>query len=58
MAMALKKFDDDRIQEGELYQQKAVDFLKKKQKSISVPSGPSVQIADNNLIADKQDRME
>ena len=58
MAMALKKFDDDRVQEGELYQQKAVNFLIKKQKSVSVPAGPSIQYADNNLIADKQDRME
>jgi hypothetical protein len=58
MALALKKYDDDRVQEGELYQNKAVNFLIKKQKSISVPAGPSIQYADNNLIADKQDRME
>lgn len=57
MAMALRKYDDDRVQEGELYQSKAVNFLIKKQKSVSVPAGPSIQIADNNLIADKNDRM-
>lgn len=57
MAKSLKKLDDDRIQEAEMYQQKAVNFLIKKQKSVSVPSGPSIQIADNNLIADKRDWM-
>ena len=58
MAMSLKKLDQDRVQEAEAYQDKAVKFLIKKQKSVSVPSGPSIQIADNNLIADKQDRMD
>ena len=58
MAMSLKKLSQDRIQEAEAYQQKAVNFLIKKQKSVSVPSGPSVQIADKNLLADKQDRMD
>ena len=58
MAMALKKFDNDRIEEGEAYQQKAVSFLNKKQRSISVPTGPSIQIASNNLIAAKNDWLE
>ena len=58
MALALKKIDQDRIQEAELYQNLAVSFLKKKQLSVSVPAGPSIQVADNNLIADKNDRMD
>ena len=57
MAKALKKFDEDRVAEGEAYQAKAVRFLIKKQLSVSVPSGPTVQVADRNLIADKNDRM-
>lgn len=56
-AKALQKIDEDRIQEAEMYHQKAVNFLIKKQKSVSVPSGPSIQIADNNLIAGRVDRM-
>lgn len=57
MAKALKKMDEDRMQEAEAYQAKAVRFLIKKQKSVSVPAGPSIQIADRNLIANKRDRM-
>lgn len=58
MAKALKKFDDDRVQEGEAYQAKAVSLLIKKQLSVSVPGGPSIQVADRNLIMPKNDRME
>ena len=57
MAKALKKFDEDRVQEGEAYQSKAVKFLIKKQLSVSVPAGPTIQVADRNLIANKRDRM-
>lgn len=57
MAKALKKFDDDRIEEGEQYRQMAIDLLRKKQLSVEVPGGPSIQIADGNLIADRRDRM-
>ncbi len=57
MAMALKKLDQDRVQEAEAYQAKAVRFLIKKQMSVSVPAGPSIQIADRNLIASHHDRM-
>lgn len=56
-ALALRKLDDDRIDDSEKYHNRAVQFLIKKQKSISVPAGPSIQIADSNLIASKTDRM-
>jgi hypothetical protein len=58
MAKALKKLDEDNIQEAELYQTKAVQLLIKKQLSVDVPSGPSIQMADQNLIADKTDRLD
>ncbi len=55
---ALKKWDEDRIEEGEAYMRKAVILLEKKQESGEVPAGPSVQIADGNLIANKGDRLD
>lgn len=58
MAKALKKLDEDRIEEAELYQTKAVQLLIKKQLSVDVPSGPSIQMADQNLLADKGDRID
>jgi len=58
MAKALKKLDEDRIEEAEQYQTKAVQLLIKKQLSMDVPSGPSIQMADQNLLADKSDRID
>ncbi len=58
MCQALKKFNEDRLDEGQKYWQTAVALLIKKQRSISPPTGPSIQMADRNLIADKHDRLE
>lgn len=58
MCQALKKFDEDRLKEGQEYWQTAVALLMKKQRSISPPTGPSIQIADRNLIVNKSDRLE
>lgn len=58
MTQALKKFDEDRLKDGQEYWQTAVTLLLKKQRSVSPPTGPSIQIADRNLIADKNDRLE
>lgn len=58
MAKALKKFDDDKMDDAIAYQEMAVKLLTKKQQSIEVPSGPSIQMADTNLIASKNDRLE
>lgn len=58
MAKALKKYDEDRVEEGVKYQQTAIRFLIKKQESLEVPGGPSVQVAPGALIADRSDRME
>lgn len=58
MCQALRKFDEDRLKEGQEYWQTAVALLLKKQRSISPPTGPTIQIADRNLIADKDDRLE
>lgn len=55
---SLKKFDEDRLEDGELYQQKAVQLLTKKQLSDAPPTAPSFQVADGNLIADKRDRLD
>lgn len=58
MVKALKKFDEDRFDEGYRYKAAAVNFLTKKQESLEVPGGPSVQMATANLIASKRDRMD
>ncbi len=58
MCQALKKFDEDRLEEGQGYWKTAVALLIKKQISVSPPTGPSIQIADRNLIVDKCDRLE
>lgn len=58
MVQALAKFDNDRLEDGQNYWKTAVALLIKKQQSISPPTGPSIQIKDRNLIADKRDRLE
>jgi len=58
MVQALKKFDGDRVEEGEKYWNLAVTLLDKKQRSITPPGGPSIQMMNRNLIADKRDRLE
>lgn len=58
MAKALKKLDEDRFEEFAAYKAAAVDFLKKKQAALEVPSGPTIQVASGNLIADKTDRLD
>lgn len=58
MCKSLKKLDEDRIDEAEAYHQKAVQLLIKKQLSVDVPGGPSVQVADGNLISDKSNRLD
>ena len=58
MCQALKKFDSDLLEEGQKYWSTAVELLRKKQLSVSPPSGPSVQFAARNLIADKTDRLD
>lgn len=58
MVQALKKFDEDRVEEGQKYWAMAVTLLNKKQLSLSPPSGPSIQYADRNLIVDKDDRLD
>lgn len=58
MVKSLRKFDEDRIEDGEKYWNAAVALLTKKQHSVEVPSAPSIQIADGNLIADKSDRID
>ena len=58
MCKALKKLDEDRVEEAEVYQLKAVQLLTKKQLSEAPPTAPSFQVADGNLIADKRDRLD
>lgn len=58
MAKSLKKMDEDLLDEAVKYQQMAVSLLLKKQLSVSVPSGPSIQVAKGNLLADRTDRLE
>jgi len=58
MVKALKKLDEDRPNEYEAYKKIAVNLLTKKQESVEIPGGPSIQVADGNLLADKSDRLE
>jgi hypothetical protein len=58
MTKAFKKFEEDRVEEGAKYQSLAVSYLTKKQLSLEVPSGPSIQVADNNLLAEKNNRID
>lgn len=58
MAKSLKKMDEDRIDDAAAYQKMAIRLLTKKQESVEIPGGPSVQVANGNLLADKGDRME
>lgn len=58
MVKALKKLDEDRIDEAEAYQKKAVQLLTKKQLSLSPPTAPTFQVADGNLLSNKGDRLD
>lgn len=58
MVKSLMKIDSDRLEEAAKYQAMAVAYLNKKQESIDPPGGPSIQMADNNLIVDKADRID
>lgn len=58
MVQALAKFDNDRLEDGQNYWKTGIALLKKKQHSLNPPTGPSIQIADRNLIANKYDRMD
>jgi hypothetical protein len=58
MCQALKKYDDDLVEAGDSYYARAIELMRKKQHSVNPPTGPSIQIADRNLIADKRDRMD
>ncbi len=58
MVKALKKWDEDRLDEGNAYKAQAVKLLETKQHSDEIPGGPSVQMAPGNLLADRRDRME
>lgn len=58
MVKALKKWEEDRLEEGNAYQAKAIKLLETKQHSDSIPGGPSVQMSAGNLLSDRRDRME
>jgi hypothetical protein len=58
MTKALHKLDNDRAEEAAKYQLMAISYLNKKQESMEPPGGPSIQMADGNLIADKHDRID
>lgn len=58
MTKALKKWDDDRLEDGMAYKAQAVKLLETKQLSDEIPGGPSVQMAPGNLIADRADRID
>lgn len=54
---ALRKFDNDLPEEAATYITAAVRFMSQKQASLDVPGGPSIQVADQNLLIDQGDRM-
>jgi hypothetical protein len=57
MVKAIKKWDEDRIDEGNAYMARAVKLLESKQLSDEIPGGPSLQVSPGNLIASRHDRM-
>jgi hypothetical protein len=58
MVKALRKFDEDRLEEGQAYRLMAINLLTKKQLSVAPPTAPSFQVADGNLLSDKADRLD
>jgi hypothetical protein len=58
MCQAQQKYDSDRADEARVYERKAIEHLKNVQRAQSPPAGPSIQIADRNLIVDKTDRLD
>lgn len=57
MCKALQKYDDDKIEEAELYEAKAVKWLVEKQQATNPPSSPTIQVSETTSLVDRHDRM-
>jgi hypothetical protein len=57
MCKALQKYDDDKIDEAEKYEKKAVQWLIEKQQSTNPPSSPTIQVSETTSLVDRHDRM-
>lgn len=57
MCKALQKYDNDKIEEGDLYERKAVALLVEKQLASNPPSSPSIQISETTTLVGHCDRM-
>lgn len=58
MLKSLQKLDQDRIEEAEAYEQKAVRYLIDEQFSRNPPTGAPIQINNTNGLVDPSDRMD
>ena len=58
MLKSLQKLDQDRIQEAEAYEQKAVRYLIDEQFSRNPPTTAPIQINNTNGLVDPSDRMD
>lgn len=57
MVKALQKYDDDKIDEGIAYEEKAVQMLLEKQRATNPPGGPTMQVSNATRLVSNYDRM-
>jgi len=57
MCKALQKFDDDKIDEAKIYEEKAVALLLEKQLASNPPVSPSMQVSPHSTLVDRHDRL-
>jgi len=57
MCKALQKFDDDKIEEAKIYEDKAVAYLLEKQNATNPPTSPSIQVSPLSTLVDPCERL-
>lgn len=57
MCKALQKFDDDKIEEAQIYEDKAVKLLIEKQNASNPPVSPSIQVSPLSTLVDPCERL-
>lgn len=57
MCKALQKYDDDKIDEGRAYEEKAVGYLIEKQHASNPPVSPSIQVSNLSTLVDPDERL-
>lgn len=57
MCKALQKYDDDKIEEAQIYEEKAVALLLEKQMASNPPTSPSFQVSPLSTLVDPDNRL-